>query len=360
MVSFFDNSHTSPKILDLITQIDDGHFSEVYVLGKNCFAESVIQNFSIKAVVDDFGDDTSWHNLTIVKSNEVPKNSVVISTSLAIYPQTAVKNILKVGAIAVHYLELVKHSKKKLRAPEFLEMSKKHILENKDEYESMYKRLYDKKSKDIFKKIINFRLGFNLEFLKDFKVDFVNQYFEDFLELNEEYFVDAGGFHGETSIEFIKRCKNFKRIFLLEPCADSMSIAKKNLSEAKNIHFLQVGLSDVNENVSFDAESGSANSIGKGDSTIEVNTLDSLINDQVSFIKMDLEGYEDKALLGAKNTIRTYHPKLAISVYHKFNDLIEIPKLVLGFRKDYDLFLRHYTEGTDETVMFFIPKLNNG
>ncbi len=70
---------------------------------------------------------------------------------------------------------------------------------------------------------------------------------------------------------------------------------------------------------------------------------------------MDIEGYEQKAIEGAKKIIRTYHPRLAISVYHQKNDFWKIPELILNIRTDYDIYLRHYTEGISETIMFFIP-----
>ena len=75
---------------------------------------------------------------------------------------------------------------------------------------------------------------------------------------------------------------------------------------------------------------------------------------------MDLEGWENKALLGAKNHILQDHPKLAIAVYHSASDFWSIPQLVLGIRNDYDVYLRHYTQGWVESIMYFIPKKENG
>lgn len=53
--------------------------------------------------------------------------------------------------------------------------------------------------------------------------------------------------------------------------------------------------------------------------------------------------------------VMEYHPRLAISVYHRTDDLGCIPELVLWYRDDYSLCLRHYTEGVAETVLFFAP-----
>ena len=73
------------------------------------------------------------------------------------------------------------------------------------------------------------------------------------------------------------------------------------------------------------------------------------------FLKMDIEGAELSAINGAKNIINQYHPKLAICVYHRAADIREIFKTVLNIRADYHVYLRHYTEGIYETVMYFIP-----
>ena len=70
---------------------------------------------------------------------------------------------------------------------------------------------------------------------------------------------------------------------------------------------------------------------------------------------MDIEGAEVSAINGAKYLINKYHPKLAICVYHKATDIREVFKTVLNIRADYHVYLRHYTEGIYETVMYFIP-----
>ena len=73
-----------------------------------------------------------------------------------------------------------------------------------------------------------------------------------------------------------------------------------------------------------------------------------------TFIKMDIEGGELSALRGAKKTIENYHPKLAICVYHKPEDMWEIPNYVLSLDTSYQLYFRHYNFSKSETVMFAI------
>jgi hypothetical protein len=87
---------------------------------------------------------------------------------------------------------------------------------------------------------------------------------------------------------------------------------------------------------------------------IEVDTIDNIVKQKVDYIKLDIEGAEQDAIDGAKETIRKYKPILAICIYHKAQDWYKIPKKVLEIQSDYKVYIRHYMEGIYETVMYFI------
>ena len=67
---------------------------------------------------------------------------------------------------------------------------------------------------------------------------------------------------------------------------------------------------------------------------------------------MDIEGAEIPALKGAEMIIRDVKPKLAISIYHRPEDIIEIPELLLQYRSDYQFYLRHYSLHAYDTVLY--------
>lgn len=85
--------------------------------------------------------------------------------------------------------------------------------------------------------------------------------------------------------------------------------------------------------------------------------MDTMINnDKVTYIKMDIEGSELKALEGAQNIIKKYVPRLAICIYHKPEDIILIEEYILSMNSDYHFYIRHYASNMWETVLYAVPK----
>ena len=63
---------------------------------------------------------------------------------------------------------------------------------------------------------------------------------------------------------------------------------------------------------------------------------------QISILKLDIEGAEINGLNGAKNIIREQKPKLAICLYHRPEDLWEIPCLIHEINPDYKMIVKHH------------------
>lgn len=188
------------------------------------------------------------------------------------------------------------------------------------------------------------------------------QYFEDFMCCHSgEVFVDAGALNLNTTMQFRKHCMKYgvtdSKVIAFEPDIISFEKMKKIINE-KNIQDVEVinaGLYNTNTTLQFNLLGNGSSSINENGTTqINVVALDSQVKEKVTFIKMDIEGAELEALKGGRETIVRYKPKLAICVYHKPEDIVEIPLYIKKIVPEYKLYLRHYSNSTNETVLYAI------
>lgn len=85
-----------------------------------------------------------------------------------------------------------------------------------------------------------------------------------------------------------------------------------------------------------------------------VSIDDVLAGTRVTYIKLDVEGSEMETLIGAQESIKKYNPRMAISVYHKPEDLWQLADYLLSINPNYKLYMRHYTTCNYETVLYAI------
>ena len=327
-----------------------------YIFGRNKFAESIARLIKVDGFIDDFTAEKDYLGKPIVRIDQVPDDALVVVVVLG-KPLMAEKRVRAFQFRSLSYYPFFKYSEKDLLGIDFQEDFAEQFVQNREKFEKVYFLLADSTSKNQLYNLINFRLSFDLYYLRGFAALEDRQYFEDFVEFSDkEVFVDVGGYDGYTTRYFARLCPNYKAIHFFEPEEVNMRVAQKNLADLAHITYYQQGLSDTKETLYFQTAGSASHIAASGDFSIAVDKLDELVTDAVTFIKMDIEGAEEKALAGCREIIAKHHPKLAVSVYHHSNALWQIPEYILSICPDYDLYLRHYTEGKDETVMFFIPR----
>ena len=330
--------------------------SPKFILGCNEFGESIAKHTNIHGFIDDFTSSREFSGRPIVRSNQIPRNSMVVIAAVG-RPFTAKKSLAATGADLLDYFSFHKYSKLPTLPVWFFNDFKNDFKTNFEKFNSVFKKLSDDISRETFQKIINFRLSDDLSHMTEFTDRQNEQYFEDFLQLekNGEIFVDVGAFDGFTSQVFINHCPNYRKIHIFEPEPNNIKIAKENLKKFSNICFHHLGLSDSTKTLKIKSDAQSSKISPDGDTEVNLVKLDDYLNSDYTFLKMDIEGGEVDAINGAIHSIEKYHPKLALSVYHKSNDFWQIPEAVFKARSDYTLYMRHYLEGISETVLYFIP-----
>jgi FkbM family methyltransferase len=229
-----------------------------------------------------------------------------------------------------------------------------HLLNNIEVYKNMYFSLEDDASKRAFLNNMFFRLTYDVRYT--FEEDKCIQYFgSSIVDFNsDDVVVDCGAYNGDTLEQFLQLNKDFKAYYLFEPDKDLLEQAK-TITNDNRIYFVNKGLFSSKKTLRFNKTMGENGCIvDGGNDTIEVISIDEYFKEKVSFIKMDIEGSELEALKGAENAIRQYSPTLAICVYHKPTDYLDIFNYIKSLNSDYKFFLRHHRNCYAETVLYAV------
>lgn len=340
-----------------IEDLNDG----VYILGTNKYGISTanwLKNIGveIKGFINDFGAASFYSGYEIIKTSGLKGKFNIINCIVEGRSIEARGNILKTKPFSqIDYFALQLAFQDALIEIDFLSNTDS-IISNTNRYQKLYDDLNDEESKRTLEGLINFRLNREIDYLDDFKFRLNEQYFESFIKLgNHSTFIDGGGFDGGTSKQFASIYPGYESIYYFEPNDLSYNKSLENLRNTKDIKFFKKGLWNKSEVLYFDNTLGSASKISKiGNDSIETISLDELKIPEISFMKLDIEGAERKALEGAKETIIRNKPVLAICVYHNQEDFLDVPEFVLNLNSTYKIYLRHYTTGVFETVMYFV------
>jgi FkbM family methyltransferase len=219
-----------------------------------------------------------------------------------------------------------------------------------------YALLADEPSRWEFVKQLRFRLFLDFDSLVAAPGE---EYFpDDLFDLRaDEVFIDCGAFDGDT-IQMLRERSAFKQVIALEP--DPVNFAKLQewcgtLPEAGRIQTFPWAVGADRGKIRFEATGTMASKAGEGSLEVDVVPLDELLREPPTFIKMDIEGAEPEALLGAGKLIARHDPLLAISAYHQQDHLWRILSLIESFSDRYRFFLRAHDNQGWGLVCYAIP-----
>ena len=344
----------------------------ICIFGSGVVSSSIIS--AIRKLTDikiDFlsdNDQTKWehkfHNdLNCISPDELEiyKDDIAILITTQhykkIYQQLSKKGFKKIFAVTEYRLLNDSYFKDKNN----LKLIKNNVLKVMD-------ILADEKSKEIILTLVKNWFDFNVDAIGYEEIFTNDQYYPTgIIKLSSnESFVDVGAYNGDTLFDFIKRTNNkFDSIFAFE--LDNRNFQEMQLAVDKletnlksKIKLYNLGLLDEEKEVCYErggsgSESSFINVINKpSERGKTVRFSDILKNKKVTFIKMDIEGSEIKALSGAKEIIRKQKPKLAICVYHKPEHLWEVPLYLKKTVPGYKIYIRHHNSLEYETVCYAI------
>lgn len=214
---------------------------------------------------------------------------------------------------------------------------------HQSEIKSARALLADEASRELFDRILDFRLSGSLHTL----LQAVSQKCAwDYLATSPRpihRIADLGAYTGDSARDALAR---FPLSFILAAEPDRRNFRKLSAwSEALRdceAECHEVAICDRVGTAAFD-DSGNRNAglcTGRACTTVATATLDSLLDGRaVDYVKYDIEGAEAEALAGSAETIRTHTPALRVALYHRSADLFSIPLQLQKYADLYDFYL---------------------
>ena len=229
--------------------------------------------------------------------------------------------------------------------------NEEYLQENADKLQKVKKLLADEQSRKVLDDIISYKLTGDIKLLKGCETPTDEGW--SLLKIGkQETSIDLGAYNGDTVDKFLRITnKEFEHIYALEPDRRSFDrMVRRNYALGRGI-FHPVNAAAWNEDTILQfRHSGGRSSAAAGGKygrgrmvPVQAMKVDTLLEgSKATLLKFDVEGSEREALEGASETISKYRPKLILSVYHRTEDLLELPLKIHDMYGGYKLYLRHH------------------
>lgn len=220
-------------------------------------------------------------------------------------------------------------------------------LSHASELEAAYALLADDQSKQVFKQVLQYKLNGRLSPLLS-SISPKEEVFSHLLRLGpEEDYLDLGAYRGDTIQEFLQVTDGrYHSITALEPDPRSFRKLTAYAGSLPHVRLLPYGISAQPETICMQLGRGRgsaqrANGSPSGGTSVQMTSVDAL-QLSVSYLKMDIEGYEAAALSGSAGTLLRQKPKLNIACYHRSEDLYRLPLLIHQLQPSYQIYMRRH------------------
>ena len=236
-----------------------------------------------------------------------------------------------------------------------------YCMEHLPELNAVYRSFADDESRRVFLNVIQYKISGSIHYL-DAVTARTEEIYRGILRPSRvEDYVDLGAYNGDTIRELLNfTYHSYNSIHAVEPDKKNYKklVSFIETNHLSRIHAYQCAAWCKDTDLPFSSKSGRQSVLSTEGESMSARSVDSLLQGKpASFIKMDVEGFEREAIWGAARTILRYSPKLSVAVYHRNEDLFELPLLVKRLNPRYKLYLRHklYIPAW-ETNLYAIPE----
>ena len=228
---------------------------------------------------------------------------------------------------------------------------RQRTLSRLDDFLRLAERLDDEFSVFTLYSNLMFRLTYERSHLLPAWATPVDEYFSasgdtsTFQLGQHEHFCDCGAFQGSMVQKFLEGTNSqYESMTAFEP--DIINFQKlQDITSPCTPHFhaINKAVSDVQETLRFqETETVASHASPSGSISVAATRLDDEL-EKLTLLKMDIEGFEPKALAGASRLISTQRPRIAACVYHYALDLLDVVEQIDRMADNYHFRLRQHS-----------------
>lgn len=232
------------------------------------------------------------------------------------------------------------------------------------ELQKVYAKLADEKSREVFAGILNYKLSGKLSFLRQITTDRQEDCKQLYSFGEEETYIDLGAYDGDTIKEFLGfTAGRYREIIAVEPDRKNFKKLQRYVENSglQRVEIINKGIWQEEGTLNFTDSGGRQSAlVTEGRCSVPVESVDNILRQRfVSFIKLDVEGAEYEALVGAKEAICHWQPQLFVAAYHRDSDLWRLPQLLWQLNGDYLIYLRKHPYIPAWEINFLVTKPDN-
>jgi len=348
--------------------VDLCHERPIWLFGAGKFAQDVYatlqaNQFTIRGFIETHPQRTELLGVPVLSLEKVafaPEDQLVIAIHNRTAPLDQLANRARAhGFVNITYPWDIHRQFSEQLGWRFWLSGPEQLLAGLDHLKALHHRLADDESRRCLYRIVAFRLGLDSSY-GSFQHDLV-QYFNPLtlaaLPERPLSYIDGGAFDGDSLLQLATR-HPIAQAYCFEPDPENYRKLLNRLQTSPfPVQCLPLGLMHTYQVLSFAGGQGEGGTLsGEGNIHVACVALDDLLpNTAVDFIKLDVEGAEIQALHGASRLIEKHRPTLAISLYHRPEDLWAIPEALDSIYPSYRLFIRQHYFNSFESVLYAIP-----
>ena len=222
--------------------------------------------------------------------------------------------------------------------------NRSYIEDNLEKLKEAENLLFDNTSKQVFNNMVYFQFTGDFSYLFSSESSRTDA-LKDILKLtNHEDMLDLGAYRGDTIEELITLTGGYSSATAFEPDKKSFEKLTQYAEGKENITLYPYAVYSEKKELIFSGGGGRQSTLDEnGKYTVIAMDVDSVIKEKpVTYLKADVEGVEEKMLLGMQNLLKTQKPKLSLACYHRTEDLCTLIPLIKKINPEYKIFLRHH------------------